>query len=138
MYLLKTAWYLSAFKMIFSILPILISFLYGENFKINIPKISGIEVVVGKSIAISKGKTALVFQFKDGRIVVGKKDKSMWSYDGGHTWKKGSEGPGEKVAIDLGSGEILSISRNSHLREDGLYTLNQKRSTDNWKTAGKA
>jgi hypothetical protein len=59
----------------------------------------------------------------------------MWSTDGGYIWKPGPESPGEKVAIDLGHGEILSINRNSKRRPDGKYTLRQHRSLDNWKTS---
>jgi hypothetical protein len=105
-----------------------------QTFKFVIPFIEGIEVIAGESVPIPGPESAVAFQFGDGRIVVGQGDQSMWSFDGGHTWKKGSAGPSEKVAIDLGQGEILSISRNSKRRSDGKFTLRQKRSTDNWKT----
>ena len=106
----------------------------AETFKIVIPEIPDIDVSAGESIPIPTEKTAVAFQFEDGRIVVGPKNKSLWSHDGGHTWEEGLEGPGEKVAIDLDGGEILSISRNSKLRPDGKFNLKQRRSLDNWKT----
>ena len=106
----------------------------GQSFKIIVPDIPGIEVIPGESVLIPGPETALAFQFKDGRIVVGQGKNSMWSTDGGRTWKPGPEGPGEKVAIDLGDGEILAIKRNSKRRPDGLFTLKVLRSTDNWKT----
>ena len=106
----------------------------AQPFKIVVPEIPGIAVTVGKSVLIPTQKTALAFQFEDGRIVVGNKEHSMWSYDGGHTWQGGPESPGEKIAIDLGNGEILSIGRNSQRRPDGKYRLRIRRSVDNWKT----
>ena len=106
----------------------------AESFKITLPDIPGIEVSVGESVLIPTSKTAVAFQFRDGRIVVGPKSKSAWSYDGGHTWEIGPEGPGEKVAIDLGSGEILSAGRNSNRRSDGKFIVKMRRSKDNWKT----
>ena len=106
----------------------------AESFKIDVPEIPGIEVSVGKSIPIPTEKTAVAFQFNDGRIVVGPKDKSAWSYDGGHTWERGPEGPGEKVAIDLGNGEILTTGRNSNRQPDGKFIVKMRRSKDNWET----
>jgi hypothetical protein len=106
----------------------------AESFRITVPDISGIEVSVGKSVIIPTEKTAVAFQFEDGRIVVGPRNKSFWSYDGGHTWEEGPEGPGEKVAIDLGNGEILSAGRNSNRRSDGKFTVKMRRSIDNWDT----
>jgi len=106
----------------------------AESFKVVIPEIPGINVTAGESIPIQTEKTAVAFQFEDGRIVVGPKNKSFWSYDGGHTWEKGPEGPGEKVAIDLGNGEILTAGRNSKSRPDGKFNIRLRRSTDNWET----
>jgi len=110
---------------------------YSQSFKIVVPDIPGIKVIVGESIPIpTKGrvKTALAFQFRDGRIVTGTGQNSMWSYDNGFTWEEGPESKMEKVAIDLGNDEILSIRRNSKRRPDGKYSLRLQRSTDNWKT----
>jgi len=104
---------------------------------ITVPEISGIKVTVGKSVPIPTPgpvKTALAFRFRDGRIVVGTGENTMWSYDGGHTWKPGSPSQIDKTIIDLGNGEILSIGRNSKLRPDGKFTLTLRRSTDNWNT----
>ena len=120
-------------------LMLLLSFytVAAQSFKVVVPRINGIEIEMGESIHIPAPKpvkTALAFQFKDGRIVVGSGDNSMWSYDKGHTWIPGPESPGEKVIIDLGGGEILSIGRNSKRRPDGKFTLRQRRSLDNWKT----
>ena len=111
----------------------------AQSFKITVPDIPGIKVIPGKSVLIPGRKSAVAFQFKDGRIVVG---GGAWSYDKGHTWKVGPSGPGTKVAIDLGSGEILTIGRNSkrradrnsRRRADGKFVLHQHRSLDNWKT----
>jgi len=106
----------------------------SKAFEIVVPEISGIEVTVCESLPIPGPKTALAFQFEDGRIVVGNGKECMWSHDSGHTWEPGPEGPCDKVAIDLGSGEILSIGRNSQRRTDGKFTIRQRRSLDNWKT----
>jgi hypothetical protein len=112
----------------------LISNSIAKSFKIIVPMIPGIEVIVGESVPIPTEKTAVAFQFEDGRIVVGPRNKSFWSYDGGHTWESGPEGPGEKVVLDLGNGEILSGARNSNRRPDGKFKLRMRRSTDNWET----
>jgi hypothetical protein len=61
----------------------------------------------------------------------------MWSYDGGYTWKSGPAGPSEKMAIDLGDGEILALSRNTKRNEEGKFVGRQHRSLDNWKTVDK-
>jgi len=106
----------------------------GQSLKIIVPDIPGIEIIPGESVPVPGIESALAFQFKDGRIVVGQGKSSMWSTDGGRTWKPGPEGPGEKVAIDLGDGEILAIKRNSKRHPDGLFIAKVLRSTDNWKT----
>jgi hypothetical protein len=106
----------------------------AESFETRLPHIPGIEVTIGESVPIPGQDTALAFQFQDGRIVVGSGTAPMWSHDGGHTWMPGPDGPGEKTAIDLGNGEILSIGRNSHRRVDGEFTIHQRRSVDNWQT----
>ena len=106
----------------------------GQSVEIVVPDIPGIEIIPGESVPIPGPKTALAFQFKDGRIVVGKGNRSMWSSDGGHTWQPGPPSPGEKVTIDLGGGEILAIKRNSRRREYGLFALQVRRSMDNWQT----
>ena len=102
--------------------------------KVVIPVIPGIEVIPGPSVEIPGPESAVAFQFRDGRIVVGQGNKSMWSEDGGKTWKSGPAGPSEKVAIDLGKGEILSISRNTRRQEGDHFSGRQRRSLDNWKT----
>jgi hypothetical protein len=106
----------------------------GQSPHIKVPVIHGIRVTVGESVPIPGPDTALAFQFQDGRIVVGKGENSMWSRDGGRTWAPGPAGPGEKVAIDLGNGEILSIKRNSKRGADGKFHIRQRRSLDNWTT----
>jgi len=114
-----------------------VSTLIAQPFEIVVPQIKGIEVTAGESVRITTPnpvKTALAFQFNDGRIVVGNGENSMWSYDKGYTWEPGPASPGEKVAIDLGGGEILSIGRNSKRRPDGKFTLRQRRSLDNWES----
>lgn len=133
LYQISETYFLAGFiSLIFSV-PV--TFAQPQN--IVVPEIPGIVVTVGESVLIPAQKSALAFQFKDGRIAVGQKEHSMWSYDGGHTWQAGPESPGEKVAIDLGNGEILSIGRNSHRRPDGKFRLPQRRSLDNWKTVHK-
>jgi len=110
---------------------------YGQSFKIIVPNIPGIEVSVGESIPIPTTgpvETAIAFQFKDGRIVTGSGENTMWSYDNGYTWQPGQEVRLDKAAIDLGNKEILSVGRNSKRRPDGKYSLHLQRSTDNWKT----
>jgi hypothetical protein len=109
----------------------------AQDYKMIVPNINGIEVTLGKSVLIptvKPVKTALAFQFKDGRIVVGTGENSMWSYDSGHTWENGIKSHMDKAAIDLGDGEIISISRNSNQQEDGKFILGINRSLDNWKT----
>lgn len=108
-----------------------------NTFNISVPEIPGIEVLVVQSVEIPGTESALAFQFRDGRIVVGQGQESTWSYDGGYTWKSGPESPGEKVAIDLGEGEILSISRNTQRRADGKFVGRQSRSLDNWQSVNK-
>lgn len=118
--------------LIFIMLILMVSVATAQSFMTIVPDITGIKIIVGKSAVIPGQKSAVAFQFKDGRIVVG---GGAWSYDKGHTWKVGPSGPGTKVAIDLGSGEILTIGRNSKRRADGKFILHQRRSLDNWKTA---
>ena len=96
--------------------------------------IDGITVTRGSSVLIPGAKSALAFRFADGRIVVGQDNACRWSADGGKTWARGPAGPGEKVAIDLGHGEILSINRNSERRSDGRFALKMLRSLDNWRS----
>jgi hypothetical protein len=110
---------------------------FAQSFKTITPDIPGIGVEMGKSILIpsrEEVKTALAFRFNDGRIVVGNKKNSHWSYDNGHTWEPGPENKFAKTAIDLGNGEILSFGRNSKRRPDGKFTVRQLHSLDNWQT----
>jgi hypothetical protein len=102
-----------------------------------IPVIPGLEVIAGDSVLLPTIDSPLAFQFQDGRIVVGKAERSVLSVDGGRTWKKCPPGPGDKVAIDLGGGEILSIGRKSERRLDGRFTLRQQRSRDGWQTSAR-
>ena len=104
-----------------------------EPFEIAIPKMSGIEIRLDKSVSIPSSRTALAFMFADGRIVVGTGEDSFWSLDGGNFFERGPEGPGRKVAIDLG-GEIIAVGRNTSERPDGRFTANLLRSVDNWRT----
>ena len=107
---------------------------YAESYDIVVPDIPGIEVQVGKSVSIPSHRTALAFMFADGRIVVGSGEDSFWSLDGGNTFERGPQGPGRKVAIDLGN-EILAVGRNTKARPDGMFTADLLRSFDNWRTA---
>ncbi len=109
---------------------------------LTIPGILEAETIEPEEIVVVRGETVLVpgvdssiaFKFSDGRIVVGKDDPSSWSTDGGKTWKRGPAGPGQKVAIDLGGGEVLSVSRDTNRLDTGLHEGQLKRSLDNWKT----
>jgi hypothetical protein len=85
-------------------------------------------------VLIDGAKSALMFQFDDGRIAVGQDGDCRWSTDHGRTWSPGPAGPGDKVALDLGGGEILSINRNSRRRADGKFDVRLRRSFDNWRT----
>lgn len=110
---------------------------FAQDFDAKIPEIAGIKVEMGKSVLIPKKekvKTALAFRFNDGRIVVGNKTNTHWSYDNGNTWEPGPENKFAKAAIDLGNGEILSLGRNTKRRPDGKLTAKQLRSMDNWET----
>ena len=109
----------------------------AQECKVIIPSIKGIDVTLGGSVLINNPlpvKTALAFQFQDGRIVVGGGNNSMWSYDNGHSWEHGKESKMDKAAIDLGGGEIISVSRDSKRKIGGMFTLGITRSFDNWET----
>jgi len=58
----------------------------------------------------------------------------MWSYDNGETWKKEARGPRFKTIIELSTGEIMEFGVSSTKRSDGLFTIGQARSTNNWQT----
>jgi len=125
------------FPALFSIILLLGTTIHAQSYKIVVPDIPGIDITVGESITIpTKGrvKTAQAFKFKDGRIVTGNGENSMWSYDNGITWQTGPKSQIDKTALDLGNGEILSIGRNSKRRPDGKLSLRLRRSTDNWET----
>ena len=96
--------------------------------------VDGITVTRGASVLIPGARSALAFQFSDGRIVVGQGATCRWSADAGKTWAPGPAGPGDKVAIDLGHGEILSLDSKSQRRPDGRFTLKMHRSLDDWRS----
>jgi hypothetical protein len=102
--------------------------------EIVVPSIPGLKVRAVKTVEIPGVESPIVHQFEDGRIVVMGKDQGIWSYDGGETWEPGPRGPDDKTTFNLGNGEILSINRTSIKRDDGKFTLFQRRSLDNWKT----
>jgi hypothetical protein len=77
----------------------------------------------------------MAFQFNDGTIVVGMDEESSWSRDFGETWERGPAGPSEKVAIDLGNGEIIALGRNTRREKDGRFSGSLRRSSDNWVTS---
>jgi hypothetical protein len=107
----------------------------AENTKIEVPKIPGLTVRVGKEVKIPGATNSIAHQFEDGRIVVvGEDGKGVWSSDGGRTWKEGPAGPDDKTTFNLGGSEILSIARTSVKRDDGKFNIYQRRSPDNWKT----
>jgi hypothetical protein len=102
-----------------------------------IPDVPGIEIVRGDDVHIEgpKGK-AIAFKLKDGRMCVyGDGARfAYWSEDGGRSWKKGPDGPLDKMAFDFGDGEIISVKRDLLRRDDGKFTAKYYRSTDNWNT----
>jgi hypothetical protein len=115
-------------------------FIHSQTYQIKVPDIPGIKVEVGQTITIPATepvKTAVAFQFKDGRIVSGTKGNSLWSYDGGYTWQKGPESHLNKTMIELENGDILSINRNTQRKSNGMFKGNQFRSSDHWKTITK-
>ena len=127
-------------KIIFLIFPILVSFLYGQNFEVNIPNIPGIDVIVGKSMVLptkSRVKTAVAFKFGDGRIICGSGENTLWSFDNGNTWQQGPESRLGKSLVNLGNGETIDIDRNSNLKANGKFKLTVRRSYDNWQTVAK-
>ncbi|MBI3922945.1 MAG: exo-alpha-sialidase [Armatimonadetes bacterium] len=106
--------------------------------KIDVPQIPGLSVRMKDTVVIQPNATyPAVFQFADGRITVGggsyERDKGYWSADGGHTWKEGPPGP-NNASIELRKGEVVSLGFWTKKRGDGKYSLDQKRSLDNWKT----
>jgi hypothetical protein len=108
--------------------------------KIIVPEIPGLDVKVGETVLIKPGNMSpFVFQFSGGRIRVDDCDMNRWtrlSSDGGRTWSD-VHIPGNYlygVRIDLGDGQILSLSFATKKRADGKYTLPLRRSLDGWKT----
>ncbi|MCX6168466.1 MAG: sialidase family protein [Ignavibacteriales bacterium] len=106
----------------------------AQQYQFSIPKVEGISIEKGESIRIPGPTTATVFQFKDGRIVLGTGKDVKWSSDKGHTWVEGGPGPNARNTVDLGNGEIICVQPNSIKRPDGKFTLKLQRSIDNWKT----
>src|SRR5262245_3409426 len=89
-----------------------------EEFRI--PKIPGLELVRGATTDLPNKIAPIAFRFKDGRICIyGGKEFSYYSSDNGKTWEKGPVGALSKMMIDLGNGEILSISGNMIPQKDG-------------------
>jgi len=91
----------------------------AKNQTFLIPNIHGIKVTYGQSIKIetkNEVKSALAFQFKDGSIAVAAKENLIWSYDGGNTWVEKDSNAIDKVMIDFGNGEVLSVNRANHLK----------------------
>ncbi|NUQ66360.1 MAG: exo-alpha-sialidase [Pirellulales bacterium] len=106
--------------------------------KIEAPQIPGLDVQVGETVLIQRGQWyPSAFRFADGRIVVSPGSflpaTGRWSTDGGRTWQDGPPGPAN-AAIELDGGEVVSLGFWTRKRPDGKYSLNQRRSTDGWKT----
>jgi hypothetical protein len=106
----------------------------GVSGEILAPRVPGLDIRVGETVVIPGATNTLAFRFNDGRLVVSGDGTSVWSHDGGKTWREGPRGPDDKTAIDLGGGEILSVSRTTVRRTDGRYNLRQRRSLDGWAT----
>jgi hypothetical protein len=113
---------------------------YGQSNKFNIPEIAGLEVTKEETIVLptkAKVKTALAFKFNDGRIICGDKGNTLLSTDNGHTWLPYENGNMEKAMTNLRNGESLAISRNSHKKDNGKFSIAMLRSSDNWQTTQK-
>src|SRR5688572_3509454 len=93
--------------------------------------IPGLELVRGETVTNPSKRAPIAFMFKDGRICAhGDRDFSYYSSDGGKTWEKGPLFQFNKMAIDLGDGEILSINGTMVPQKDGKLTVTYHRSTD--------
>jgi hypothetical protein len=104
-----------------------------------LPETHGIRVIPGKTVVIPDASDVRGTRLQDGRLVLigsmtGNHPYSVWSNDDGRTWKKGPRGPDDETVLDFGNGEILSIYPTTNRRPDGKFSLNQRRSLDNWKT----
>jgi hypothetical protein len=92
-------------------------------------------LIRGEVVEIEQAFKPVAFRFDDGRICLpGGASGSRWSDDAGRTWRDGPPGPLDKMAIDLGDGEAISIARDAIPRADGKHTVHYRRSTDHWKT----
>ena len=104
-----------------------------------VPTIPGLELTRGDAVEIKQATHPIVFRSNDGRLCMpGGAQGSIWSDDGGKTWRDGPPGPLDKMAIDFGDGEVISVSRDIIPRADGKFTVPHRRSTDNWKTVQSA
>ena len=103
-----------------------------------IPDVAGLQIRAGKDVLIPGATNSVAHQFADGRIVVvGSDGQGVWTADGGYAWQAGPAGPDDKTTLNLGRGEILSISRTSVKRSDGRFDIYQRRSFDDWKSVVK-
>jgi Neuraminidase (sialidase) len=97
--------------------------------------IPGLELVRGETVTNPSKRAPIAFRFKDGRIAAhGDRDFSYYSSDGGKSWEKGPLFQFNKMAVDLGNGEILSINGTMVPQKDGKLAVTYFRSTDNGKT----
>lgn len=99
----------------------------------------GVEIVRGNTTLVPIGaRDTQAFRYRDGRVAVDAGDlHSYWSADGGKTWVLGPKGAANyemKSAIDLGSGEILSLKMGSTSVGGGWYRTTNLRSQDYWQS----
>jgi hypothetical protein len=103
------------------------------------PAIAGLDIQRGDTVVIKKGASyPAAFRFADGRIAVSgdmgfKGGESCWSVDGGRTWSRGMAGP-TNACLELGRGEVLSLSFKTAKGPGDTLRLAQTRSTDDWQT----
>jgi len=108
--------------------------LFAQKNELKTINVDGIKVEQLGCVKITGPTTATVFQFNDGRIVLGKGKNVKWSYDHGNTWVDGPSGPQDRNTVELLTKEIISVGRSAKEKKNGKYIFKLQRSIDNWKT----
>jgi hypothetical protein len=105
----------------------------GEEFPIR--PIAGLELTQAEVFEVKGARKPGAFAFNDGRIcMMAGSGGGLWSDDAGKSWRDGPVGPLDKMAFDFGDGNVISIGRDTVPRKDGKFTVQVRRSSDNWKT----
>ncbi len=107
---------------------------------LQIPTTEDLVISELRTVVLDGARDSQIFQFNDGRLVVDAGEgKSLWSVDKGLTWTlRTPQGPAMdayKSAIDLGGGEIISLTRTTSKDQYGRFELYQQRSFDNWNSS---